>query len=74
MAERRLSKPAPSHNYLLAPALCGCVGCSRVILDLRCPATGAGVRCGNYRGHQGHHNALVATAFVIAEERVRLDA
>ncbi len=82
----RLTKPAPMHNGRLAPAMCGCWSCSKVILSLRCPFEwpaqtvrgqffDAG-RCGDYRGHSKHlgHTLWVATAFETAEERVRLDA
>lgn len=76
----RLSKPARGHNPLYAPAVCLCVECSRKVLALRCPVTtinphmqGGKLQCGNYKGHRGDHTMLVATTFVIAEERVRLD-
>lgn len=70
----RISKPAPPHNPLLAPAMCGCVECSRKVLDLRCLIVDSeGRRCGDYRHHRGEHTLLIATDFVVAEERVRLD-
>jgi hypothetical protein len=72
----RFTKPAPPHNRLHdgAPVMCGCVECCREILERRCPAEFKQGRCGNYKGHRGSHTLLIATAFSIAEERVRLDA
>lgn len=70
----RLSKPAPPHNQMLAPALCMCVGCCHKVLALQCPASRDGVRCGDYKGHRGMHTMLPATEFVIAAERVRVDS
>lgn len=71
----RFTKPAPAHNPLHdgAPAMCGCVECCREILDRRCTFENEHGRCGNFK-HRGSHTLLVATAFLIAEERVRLDA
>lgn len=54
--------------------MCGCVSCSRKILDQRCAYEFRHGRCGNYKGHGKGHTLLIATAFLIAEERVRLDA
>lgn len=78
----RLSKPARAHNPLFAPGVCMCVECCRIVLDARCDKwsydpqmEGGSVRCGDYKGHKGDHSPLMlATAFLIAEERVRLDA
>lgn len=39
MASERLSKPAPPHNPLKAWGICGCVECSRKVLETRCPHT-----------------------------------
>lgn len=67
-------KPAPPHNPLQAPAICMCVECSRIVLELRCPARSpGGAQCGDYKGHRGEHSLIVATCFSIAEDRV-LDA
>jgi hypothetical protein len=81
MSEARLSKPARAHNHLMAPGVCLCVECCRIVLDLRCDkwttfpdAEGGSLRCGDYKGHRGHHTILVSTSFVIVEERVRLDS
>lgn len=76
----RLSKPAPPHNPLYAPGVCMCLDCCKVVLDNRCPTwtlcpdvEGNSLRCGDYKGHRGGHTTLVATCFLIAEERLRLD-
>lgn len=73
--QQRVSTPAPPHNRLYdgAPERCMCVECCRKVLDLRCPAVGKLGRCGSYKGHRGEHPLVVATTFVIAEERARLD-
>jgi hypothetical protein len=71
----RLYTPAPMHNALKPWGLCGCVACSRRVLAARCPyRTRRGGRCGDYRDHRGGHSPILATAFAIAQERVRLDA
>lgn len=80
LTDSRLTKPAKAHNPLFAPAICLCVDCSRTVLAQRCPKVtinphmqGSSQQCGLYKGHRGDHTMLVATVFVIAEERVRLD-
>lgn len=72
----RLFKPAPPHNRLASgPATCGCVECCRKVLALRCEAVSRdGDRCGDYKRHRGHHSMIVPTDFLMAEERIRLDA
>lgn len=66
-----LFKPAPAHNPRLAPAVCLCVDCSRIILAKRCPTRDSrGRQCGNYRHRSREHALLVATVFQIAAERV----
>lgn len=66
-----LYKPTPPHNHLLAPAICMCVECSRLILALRCPVLDVNLnQCGDYKGHRGAHSLIVATCFDIAAERV----
>lgn len=62
-------RPAPTHNPLMAPAICLCVECSREMLTRRCPATYQGRQCGDYRGHSGEHSLIVETVFQIAQER-----
>lgn len=63
-------KTAGPHNPLLGPAVCLCVECSRIVLTLRCPARSpGGAQCGDYKGHRGQHNLIVATVFSIAEDR-----
>jgi hypothetical protein len=63
-------RPAGAHNYLLAPAVCLCVECSREVLTRRCPAVSAsGHQCGDWRGHRGDHSLLVCTTFAIAAAR-----
>jgi hypothetical protein len=65
-----LFRPAPAHNPLKAPAICLCADCSRWVLDRRCPSRDPGGRqCGDYKGHRGSHNVIVATVFQIAQER-----
>lgn len=74
---RRFSKAAPAHNSLHdgAPAMCGCVACSREILDRRCTFENEFGRCGDFKHPKRQpHTLLISTAFLIAEERVRLDA
>lgn len=64
-------KPAGPHNPRLGPATCLCVDCSRIVLDLRCPATDAdGNQCGDYRHRGKSHTLLVCTTFEIAAARV----
>jgi hypothetical protein len=77
----RLSKPAKPHNPLFGPGACLCVECSRQVLAQRCPKVtvnphlmGSNQQCGNWKGHGGLHTLLLDTTFLIAEERVRLDA
>jgi hypothetical protein len=70
----RLYKPAPPHNSLMAPAVCMCIACCRIVLDLRCPAENEdGIRCGDYAGHRkaDGHTMIPATIFLMAEERLR---
>jgi len=67
-----LYKPAPPHNPILAPAICMCVDCSRIVLALRCTARSpTGDQCGDYRGHGGEHTLLVCTTFDIAADRAK---
>jgi hypothetical protein len=70
----RLSKPAPPHNHLKAPGACMCVDCCQIVLAHRCTATHRNKRCGDHKGHHGDHSLLLCTSFLIAEERVLLDA
>ena len=76
----RISKPAPPHKRLFAPAVCMCVDCCKIVLDSRCPtwtiapnAEGNSLQCGDVKGHRGAHTTFVSTTYIIAEERVRLD-
>lgn len=65
-----LFKPAGPHRDV-APAVCLCRDCSRIMLDQRCPHRNrGGVRCGDYRQHRGPHTMLICTVFLIAAERV----
>lgn len=66
-----LYRPAGPHRPHLAPAMCLCVECSRVVLAKRCEARFDGNQCGNYALHRGQHTVLVATVFTIAAEHLK---
>lgn len=63
-------KPAPPHNPLKAPGVCGCLDCCRQVLDLRCTATTNGHRCGDYKHRGKTHTLLVCSTFSMAEARL----
>jgi hypothetical protein len=73
---KRLFKAAPPHNPRVAPAMCMCVECCKVMLAKRCQARDpeTGVQCGNYKHRGKSHWMIPATIFQIAEERIRLDS
>lgn len=64
-------KPTPGHNPLTAPAICLCIGCCKIVDELRCPARDEdGNRCGDYKHRGRSHTLLVATTFQIVDERL----
>ena len=57
-------KPDLPHRSQLAPGACMCAACRVKVRALRCPFRVVTDRCGDYRGHRGHHTRLIATAFL----------